>query len=361
MKNEDQGKKHTERLMKAGILTGVCVSLYLLYYFIFPAFGAILSFIVPILLPFIFALVIAVLIDPVITFVSSRLRLPRGWAVLAVLTFFITIISAFLVFFTSQLIYELYKLSRTIPNLTGLAYELLEKAQKMYANINLPPEVLNRIQEAASHIAAALTTGITMIINWLVGFIAALPSILIMLLITLIATFFFSRDRERLQNVFIDALPRRWRVRVRSVYMDLTVALVGYFRAQATLISLTTLTTIIGLSLIGVDYAITMGLLTGFFDILPILGPGSVFVPWIIWTLVSGKLKLAASLGVLYVMIVVVRQIMEPKLVAQKIGVHPLATLAAIFIGLKTFGVVGVILGPAALVVIKAVQKAKTI
>ncbi|ATW24536.1 sporulation integral membrane protein YtvI [Candidatus Formimonas warabiya] len=349
--------KNMDRLIKAGTLTGLCVSLYLIYYYLMPACGALLSYIGPVFAPFILAAVIAVLIEPVVNLLSKRLRMPRGWSVLLVLLTFIIGISGILVLITSRLIVELQGLSKNIPNISQIFNTLITEAQYFYYNINLRPEVLDQIQQAASSIAGAITDFISLAINGMVSFLTSLPSGFMIFIITIVATFFFSRDKEKLEQFCIGLFPETWRGRAFSVYTDLSRALVGYFRAQATLISITTVISLIGLSILGAPYAFTMGLLSGFFDVLPIFGPGMVFVPWIIWTLIGGSYKLAASLACLYVIIIVQRQIMEPKLVAENIGLHPLATLAALFIGIKVLGVWGIILGPAILVTGKAIKK----
>lgn len=345
--------------MVAATITGICVSLYLIYYFIFPAAAQLISFSLPILLPFILAAVLAILLDPLVDLATLRGKVPRGWAVFLVLTIFIAGISAIIVLLFSRLLLELYVLSQNIPDLSQLFRDTINKAQYYYSRINLPPEVLDQLQQVATKMGETLTGTVTAVANGLLGFMTALPNMLMVLLITLIATFFFCKDRDRLQRAFFKLFSEPLRHQVRSVYLDLSTALLGYFRAMVTLISITMLFAIIGLTIIGAEYALTMGLVIGFFDVLPILGPGTVFLPWVVWCLITGQIKMAVSLGCLYVIIIVVRQIMEPKLVAQNIGVHPLATLSAIFIGLKTLGVWGIILGPAILVIGKAIHKVR--
>lgn len=358
MKIMDSSKSR-EYLMKAGIVTGACISIFLLYYYILPACGAILAFAGPILLPFILAGIVAILIDPIIDFFVLRLKIPRGWSVFAVLFIFIGGFLAILVLISSRLYVELYQLSQNVPDLRALLDELVSRAHHFYLSIALPNEVLVQLQGVAARLGASLTRGVTASFNKMMDFFAVLPGVMITLLITLIATFFFSRDKGRLQKSFLTLIPDGWQGPIKSVYLDLSLAVVGYFRAQLMLISLNTMIAIVGLYALGVEYALIMGLVTGFFDLLPIFGPGSIIVPWAIWNLVVGDIKMAVSLGVLYVIMIIVRQIMEPKLVAQNIGLHPLATLAAIFIGLKALGVVGIFLGPAVLVIFRAVAKTR--
>ncbi len=100
-----------------------------------------------------------------------------------------------------------------------------------------------------------------------------------------------------------------------------------------------------------VEYAITIALIIGIVDILPYLGTGLVFVPWIVYTAISGDTHFAIGLGVLYIVVLVQRQVMEPKLLSSNIGLDPLATLIALFVGFKLIGFLGLIVGPVLLVI----------
>ncbi|MGI6686614.1 MAG: sporulation integral membrane protein YtvI [Bacillota bacterium] len=346
-----------DRLIKAGTVTAVCISLYLIYYFIMPAAGEIISFVFPALIPFIFALVVAVLIDPIVKWLTKHLKLPRGFAVLSVLLAVFGTISGILVLIISKLVFELQRLSGNMPDFNKIFTRIFQEAEYLYYTIDLKPEVMAQIQQTITSITGTATDFIYSAINAILHLLTSLPNIFIVLVITIIATFFFSRDKEKIEKFFLGLVPKKWQGRVEHVYRDLTRALVGYIGAILTLVSITAVITITGLSILGMEYAFTMGLLTGFFDILPVLGPGMVFVPWIIISLVLGNIKLTISLLVLYIIIIVQRQILEPKLVADTIDVHPLATLAAIFIGLQFFGAGGVILGPVILVTGRAIKK----
>lgn len=346
-----------DRLIKMGTIAVVCFSLYLIYYHLMPAAGALISFILPALVPFIFAAVVAVLIEPAVNTINKRLKVPRGLSVLAVILAFFGAISGMLVLITAKLIFELQRLSKNMPDLNEFFTRVFNEAEYFYYNIDLKPEVLGQIQQTISNATGALTDFAYSLINGTINLLTALPSAFIMVIIAIIATFFFSRDKESIEMFFLGLVPEKWRGRVSGVYKELTRAMIGYIGAIITLVSITAVISITGLSILGVEYAVTMGLITGFVDILPVLGPGMVYIPWIIITLVGGSFKMAAGLAVLYVIIIIQRQIMEPKLVADKIDVHPLASLAAIFIGLKLLGAWGVILGPVILVAGKAIKK----
>src|SRR5699024_5835394 len=116
---------------------------------------------------------------------------------------------------------------------------------------------------------------------------------------------------------------------------DLKKALLGYLKAQLTLISITGAIVFVGLLILHVDYALTIAVATGLIDLLPYLGTGIVFVPWIIYMFFTGNYFLTIGLAVLYAIVLIQRQIMEPKIVSSNIGLDPLATLIAIFVGIQ--------------------------
>jgi len=351
-------EKNQRTLVIAAIICAACLSLYLIYYHLMPACGAILAYLIPIIAPFLVALIISILVEPLVAF-FSRMKMPRGWAVLTTLLLVIGALSSVLALISIRLFLELQKLSQNIPDMTLFFERLAAWAQAYYLRITLPPEALAQLQVLATRLGSSLTKGAGVAVNGMISFFTLLPGFLIMLIILLIATFFFCRDKDKLGRSLVAALPVRWRQPVSSVYLDFSQAVLGYFLAQVTLISLNTLLAIVGLYLIGVEYALLMGLVTGFFDMLPIFGPGTVFIPWAIYHLILGDYWLALGLIVLYGAMIVSRQIMEPKLVGQSIGVHPLATLAAIYAGLKVIGVLGIFIGPALLVLVQAIMKAR--
>jgi len=148
---------------------------------------------------------------------------------------------------------------------------------------------------------------------------------------------------------------------LNKVFTSISSALTGFVRAQFILISITFLQATFGLYLLGIEYALTIGVLVGLVDLIPILGPGSIFIPWAFWHIIVGEYKFAVALLILYGILAIVRQLIEPKILGTSLGLHPLATLMAVFIGLRLFGISGIILGPLSLIIFKAVLQSKTL
>jgi sporulation integral membrane protein YtvI len=154
-------------------------------------------------------------------------------------------------------------------------------------------------------------------------------------------------------------MPEGWRNKIRTMKEDLFAALVGFIKAQSILISVTFIELLIGYSLIGVKYVFSLALITAVVDALPVLGTGTILIPAAAINLIMGNVPKALAFIALYIVILIVRQFLEPKVVAQSLGLHPLVTLISIYVGLQLFGIIGLFLGPIIVVIIKALQKAR--
>jgi sporulation integral membrane protein YtvI len=160
--------------------------------------------------------------------------------------------------------------------------------------------------------------------------------------------------KQFISNLF----PNRWYVSAQAISEDLGAAIVGYLRAQAILVSVTAFSTIGGLLLMGNRYAVTLGVLAGLLDIVPIVGTGFLFVPWIVGLFVMGSFAEGLKLLVMWIVTVTVRQFLEPKVLSNGIGIHPLPTLISMYVGLQLLGGIGLIVGPALVICYEALRKA---
>lgn len=178
------------------------------------------------------------------------------------------------------------------------------------------------------------------------------------LVVSIVATFFMSASYPGVKNFFSNLIPRKWKPSAHSVSRDLGAAVVGFVRAEAILISVTGLILTLGLVWMGNPYAFTIGFISVFLDLLPIVGTGMIFVPWIVGLFILGSVSEGIKLLIIYLIAMVVRQIIEPKIMSQNIGIHPLATIISMYVGLKLLGAFGLILGPGLVIIYEALRKA---
>ena len=242
-------------------------------------------------------------------------------------------------------------------NMDGLTKsfdDLMNKINGIY--IQLPPEVTELVNKAGQNLANNIQNILKSIIDLAeipIQFAVKLPQVLIFIIVTILATYFMSSDKKMILNFLDVQMPTEWIKKTRGITDNVFVALFGWVRAQLILMSITFTELIIGLLIIGVQNALLIALIIAIVDVLPVLGAGTVLIPWSILNLISGNTKMGLSTFLLYIIIVFVRQLIEPKIVGQQIGVHPLFTLAGMYVGLQIFGVLGMFLGPISVVILK--------
>lgn len=189
-----------------------------------------------------------------------------------------------------------------------------------------------------------------------------IPSVLIAIVVTIIASYFMTSDYERITQYIKGLLPKERRFIFSRTKSILFASLGKLARAYSIIILITFSEVLLGLSvmsLVGVyqsSYIFVIAVLTAFVDILPIFGTGTIIIPWAIYSLITQNTGLGIGLIILYVMITIIRQIVEPKLVASQLDLPPVATLCAMYVGLQLFGVIGMFLMPITLFCLKLLK-----
>ncbi|NEW07760.1 sporulation integral membrane protein YtvI [Paenibacillus sp. SYP-B3998] len=331
-------------------------------------------YVTPLIYPFILGWIIAFMLQPLVNFFQFKLKLPRWLAVTISMLLFLSAMITAIIILVANIIVELGSLADTLQNQINRWVEQFNvfinstSFQDWIERINHFFENNPKYQETVNNNLSSTAGSIADISKYIIGYtfdtlknvLASLPNIATLTIIVLLATFFISKDWyaliSRYKGIFSETIVKT----TKLIRNDLQKALFGYIRAQLILVSLTALVVIIGLLVLRVDYAITIGLLTGLADLMPYMGTGAIMVPWIAYVFFAqGDMYLGIGLSVLYGVIMVARQIMEPKVLAFSVGLDPLATLIAMFVGLKLFGLVGLIIGPVSLVTISAFYRAR--
>jgi sporulation integral membrane protein YtvI len=323
-------------------------------------------------LPFVIAFILSSFAEPLIRLLTRKFHLKRKLAAPIILLFFLLIVVFILVLIVLKLISEAKSFIAAIPGFFTSVYTYLNI---WISNITvpdwLPPEMLDSLGSVADNISNIITNLSVTVTNLGKSILKgayttaiSFPEILLFTIITIMATFFMASDREKISSVFLQHLPRKWVARILTLKNDMFSAIFGYLRAAMIIMLITFTELFIGLTIIGVKYSLLLALIIALVDALPVLGAGGALIPWSIITFLVGNTKLGISIFVLYLIILVVRQIIEPRIVGQQIGVHPLLTLMAMYAGLQLIGVGGLILGPIAFILIRniiiTIYKGKT-
>ncbi|MDD2553326.1 MAG: sporulation integral membrane protein YtvI [Desulfotomaculaceae bacterium] len=320
---------------------------------------AFIKYALPILVPFIIAIIIGMFMDPLIS-ILQRAKMSRGLATLTTMVLVFGGIGAIISLLIIRLVTELVQLSASLPGLTveikSYLQVLIEKMTAFY--VTLPPGVTSSIEQSLNNLASSLQGMATGVANTLLSFISMVPGTFVVLLVILLSSYFIARDKQIIINFIIHLAPDAWGEKIINTARDVGVAFIGYIKAQAILIFVSTCISVTGLYLIGADYALLVGLIIGVFDLIPVLGPATIYLPWIVWSFATGSTGFGVKLAILYLVVLVTRQILETKIVSGNLGLHPLATLISMYAGLWTLGLPGLILGPIILIAIQSFYKA---
>ena len=193
--------------------------------------------------------------------------------------------------------------------------------------------------------------------------VSGIPSIAIGIVVSIIACAFMTADYDRIKNFFLAQLSDHNSRRLRDGYRLATSTLKKMLKAYSLIIVITTCELMIGfyiLRLIGVfesSYIPLISLIIALIDIIPVLGTGTVLIPWAVYSFINGSISLGIGLLIIYVVILVIRQIIEPRLVAGQVGLPPIVTIIAMYIGTKTIGVWGFFILPFVVILIKELNE----
>ncbi len=296
-------------------------------------------------LPFIIAFAVSRIIERPVSFFKEKLRFPRPLASALFTILFYGIIGTILYFAMSSAIKELvvifeklrdFNISETIEKLEGIFNTFLSKLPLISQDF-----IYSNIESWLSNLVSALRNLIGPVISSATNIATALPSVLIFIIAAIVSTYFFSSDYYILKEKLISITPDNWKARYRQTKNQVSTTLVSYLRAVLVLVCVTFVELTIGFALLRVSNPFLVAAVVAIIDALPILGTGWVLLPWGIIALFSGNYLFAIGLAVIYVVVLIVRNLLEPKIIGSHIGLHPLATLAAMYVGLKLFGIIG--------------------
>lgn len=311
-------------------------------------------------LPFLIGFIVSKIIKKPVNFLNKKLKFPRPLAVILSLIVFVGIIVGLCYLLISNLYLEFVSLSTRVADFE-LLYDAIEKKfleLGAFISFHLPSQLLISLQTSALNVLDSILNSVTSFassaVTAIINLVVALPNVLVYIIITFLASFFISCDNKMIYDSLAMHIPNNWLRRVESLVNDLFKALGGYIRAQCIMICITFTELFIAFNLFNVDYALILAIIVSIVDALPILGTGTVLIPWAIYNLATGNYSFAVCLIGLYLFVLAVRQLIEPKVVGTQIGIYPLLTLAAMYAGVQITGnVLGLIIGPIVLIIMK--------
>ena len=313
-------------------------------------------------IPFLIAYLISLIIEPLIKLLSDKTNLNRKTSsiivMLIVFSFIITIIVLGIMGVVSEASNLLDKLNLYLDRVLSFVKFLLSNLN--LSKFNISENIRTIIEKSSNEMISNFSDILKQILKSVLETIYSIPKIAIYFVITILATYFIISDKFYILDRIEHHIPRKVLDKILLKEKKLKQSLGKYLKAQGTIFIITFFVYLIGLyimKIIGMNvrYPLIVAIIILVVDILPILGAGTIVIPWILISFLNNDKSLAFTLIGIYIFNLTIRQIIEPKIVSQKIGTHPIFTLIAMYTGFKLIGVFGLILGPIILIILKSI------
>lgn len=335
------GKKVYAKIVVNLILT---IALVLFVVFIVPR---LLSFFIP----FVIAYVISLVANPVVRFMERKVKIVRKHGSAIIIIVVLAVIFACIYFAFVFLSKQVVSLINDVPNiaraLTELMNELSIKLEKAYDV--LPDGLQNVFTSFGENTELYLSKFFVGIeppsIPEVSGYVKNFANLLFMIIITILATYFFIAERDKMAEFSNRMLPESIKQGYKLVVDNFRDAVGGYFKAQFKIMIVLLFIMFIAFEIMSVEFSFLLALGIAFLDFLPVFGTGAILGPWAIIEIISGNYIRAVFVIIIYLVCLLVKQVLQPKMVGDSIGISPFTTLVFMFIGYRISGVFGLIIG----------------
>lgn len=308
--------------------------------------------------PFILALIIATAIEPLNKLFINKFGLKRKLAAGISVVLFMVIVAVLITILGNLAFGGLKAVVKELPMLYHDIRRAIMNIQLKNENLIQIVSLFNQNLDSIGKQAMGSVYGFANVVfNKTLLTVQSFPNILIFVIATVLSTYFMSSGKDTIIGYFKSKMPNLWARNIRKIKVGVFASLFKLLKGYLLIMLITFTELFIGLSIIGIRYAALLAIIISIIDILPVLGTGLVLIPWIIISFATGNISMGISILILYLVILVVRQTIEPKIVSNQIGVHPLLTLMAMYSSFKLIGTGGLFLGPIVVVIVINIYK----
>ncbi|HHT87612.1 MAG TPA: sporulation integral membrane protein YtvI [Clostridiales bacterium] len=323
----------------------------------------VILFVVPRLLgfflPFVIGWIVAMIANPLVRFMEKKVKILRKHSSAIIIVVVIAAVVGVLYLLISMLIRESKQLASDLPN-------IVEQAEVQLTNLSiklrkLSDDMPEPIQQFVGKVLDSINRNLMEfeLQEDLFTFSVAsnlaqnIADFFLTLIVTILSAYFFTAKKDEitagLRNIFPSSIVDGW----RFIYTNFSKAVGGYFKAQFKIMLVLGLVMFVGFEILRVSYSFLLALGIAFLDFLPVFGTGAVLWPWALVDMLSGNYFRAIGLIVIYLACQIIKQILQPKMVGDSIGISPLSTLVFLYIGYRLYGVIGMIIGvPVGMVIV---------
>jgi len=323
------------------------------------------------LYPFILGFTIAAILHPSVSWMQKKLRIPRLAATIFLVIICFTLLFAFLFIFISELIHGIIYLSNHLPLYISEFASIIgqfvqDKIQPFYERMidfidkssffsgSLSSSAIDQLVNQLSEILSHFIKGFLHVIQ---TFFLQIPESIFLIVLISMITIIFIYDFPHFIQVLEAKFPIKLRKKVNQLWKEITFLFGKYIKAQFILALFTICLCFFGLLMIQVQPALTIALFVGLIDLLPFVGASFIFLPWIIYLFLSANYVLTIKLSLLFISIIIARQVLEPKVLSNAFEIRPIYVLLIMFLTYKIWGIVGILITPIVIVIIIACHR----
>ena len=301
-------------------------------------------------MPFVIGWFIAYLAYPLVGWLESRVKIKKKLGSALIIILVIAIVAGLEYMGIVKLAREIQMALNNAPDLyqdleAGFR-EIGERFQGVYRM--LPENIQNGwnslIQNMDERVGGVIAGIGNPAVEATGNVVKRIPGILVSVIVALVSAYFFTAQREEIIQWSKKVAPKAIEARMSMVMYNLKYAVGGYFKAQFKIMAVVGLILLCGFLILGVDYAFLLAILIAFLDFLPFFGTGTALIPWAVYKFFVMDIKIAIALLIIYGITQLVRQIIQPKLVGDSIGLSPLLTLILLYVGYRVGSLLGMIL-----------------
>jgi sporulation integral membrane protein YtvI len=317
------------------------------------------------MLPFVMAFIVAAGLQRPISWLVKKTRVSKKVFSVIFVVLFVLFLASAVAIIGWQLILTIINFVKDNENI-----QMIEKyVHGLSESINEFVLSISNIisQDAAATLQDAVKSLSTNMISFVTGFFAdiaasaatattKLPMLLVSFIIWIIASIFLTIDYQSVKSFIMRQIPERHAETISIIKSLCTNTIFRIIRAYLLMMLITFAELSICFTVLRIPYAFLLAAIIALVDVLPVLGTGTILIPWAFLNLVMGNPKMFIGLGITYIIVTIVRNIVEPRLISQQIGLNPLITLFFMFLGLKAIGIFGMLLFPVIIMVIIQLQ-----
>ncbi len=349
-------------LPEKGYKRVIVLSFYTLLIII--SFYIFFEYVIKLIYPFIFAWLIAFILFPLVKKISKASRIPQKIIGVLLVTALLLLAGTLMFFILNriyteirEIVFELSDSSAITDTIYGFISSLSDKLPIIDAfgdGDYLMTVVSDMISSAMSSLSSKLP-------EYLTSIISALPGIIFSSTVMIIASYYICSDYQEINSFISAQLPDKIVSFIRLAKDNIAKTGSGYIRAYLVIILVTFAQLLTGFTILRINYAFTIAVVVAFVDILPIIGVGTVLIPWSVILFLNGDRFTAIGLIIIFIIVSIVRQFVEPRIIGISLGLHPLVTLISMYAGLKLFGFIGIIILPLTVIILKKLNDSGTV